>query len=97
MKLIKVEQTPKDSKYKLKAVFEKDNGKIKEILFGVKNSFSYIDGADETIRDNYLKRHAKDIINPDPTTKGNLSYYITWGPYQSLRKNVDEYKKRFKI
>jgi hypothetical protein len=97
MKLIDVVKTPNDSKYKLTATFKDDEGKIRKVNFGVKNSFSYIDGADDKIRNAYLARHAKDIINPDPTTKGNLSYYITWGPSKSLNQNVKLYKQRFNV
>jgi hypothetical protein len=97
MKLLSVEKTPADNKNKLIATFQKDDGKIKKVSFGVKNSFSYIDGADETIRNAYLARHKKDILNPDPTTKGNLSYYITWGPSKNLADNVKFYKKKFNV
>ena len=101
LKLVKVEDTEDNSKYKLKATFKfqdsKGNEKTKDVLFGVKNSFSYIDGADDKIRRAYLARHAKDIINQDPMTKGNLSYYITWGDSKSLNKNISDYKRRFNV
>lgn len=97
MKLVKVERTPEDSRQKLIATFKDDEGKIKTVSFGIKESLSYIDGASDKVREAYLARHQRDIINNDPTTKGNLSYYITWGDSRSLSKNVSAYKRRFGI
>ena len=97
MKLVKVEPTPPGSKQKLTATFKTDEGKIKTVSFGVKNSFSYIDGASDEVRNAYLARHRMDINNPDPTTKGNLSYYITWGDSRDLAKNVASYRRRFGV
>jgi hypothetical protein len=94
MKLVKVEPSD-DGKTKLMATFD-ENGKMRVVRFGVKGSNSYIDGASKEVRDAYRKRHAKDILNPDPTTKGNLSYWITWGESQSLAQNVKAYKQKFK-
>jgi len=96
MKLLSVTETPSSSKQKLTATFDVD-GKTRKVSFGVKGSNSYIDGATDSVRDAYLKRHAKDIINKDPMTRGNLSYYITWGPSRSLNVNIAEYKKRFNV
>lgn len=95
MKLVKVEPST-DGKTKLTATFE-DNGKTRTVKFGIKGSNSYIDGAEKEVRDAYRKRHAKDILNPDPTTKGNLSYWITWGESQSLAQNVKAYKQKFNV
>jgi hypothetical protein len=95
LKLVKVEPST-DGKTKLTATFE-DNGKNRIVKFGIKGSNSYIDGAEKEVRDAYRKRHAKDILNPDPTTKGNLSYWITWGESQSLAQNVKAYKQKFNV
>jgi hypothetical protein len=95
MKLVKVEPSD-DGKTKLMATFD-ENGKIRVVRFGVKGSNSYIDGASKEVREAYRKRHAKDIMNPDPTTKGNLSYWITWGESQSLAQNVKAYKQKFNV
>lgn len=94
MKLLSVTETPSSGKQKLTATFDVD-GKTRKVSFGVKGSNSYIDGATDSVRDAYLKRHAKDIINKDPMTRGNLSYYITWGSSRNLRENIKAYRERF--
>jgi hypothetical protein len=100
MKLTKLEKA-NDGKHKFKATFQLDNEKTKIVKFGVQGSNSYIDGADDKTRNAYLKRHARDILDPDPTTKGNLSYYITWSgfdtPSRDTSRNVAEYKKLFNV
>lgn len=95
MKLVKVEKA-NDGKSKFSALFD-ENGKSRKVNFGIKGSNSYIDGADVKVRDAYRARHKKDIINPDPTTKGNLSYWITWGDSQNIEENIKAYKKRFNV
>ncbi len=96
MKLIKVEPA-NDSKHKLKATFLCDDGKNRIVLFGVQGSKSYIDGATREVRDAYRARHARDIANPSPITRGNLSYWITWGDSQDIKRNIADYRRRFKV
>jgi hypothetical protein len=88
-----------DGKTKFVATFSNDeNNKIKKVKFGIEGSFSYVDGASDKIREAYLARHLTDITgNKDPTSKGNLSYYITWVPFQKLSRNIELYKKRFNV
>jgi len=96
MKLISVEPST-DGKTKLVAKFTTDEGKTKTVKFGIHNSHSYIDGADIKIRDAYRARHSRDISSTDPTTRGNLSYWITWGDSQDINKNIRDYKRRFNV
>jgi hypothetical protein len=96
MKLIKVEPA-NDGKHKLKATFTLDNGKDRVVLFGVQGSNSYIDGATREVRDAYRARHARDIANSSPITRGNLSYFITWGDSQDIKRNIADYRRRFKV
>ena len=95
MKLVKVENS-NDGKTKLTATFE-ENGKTRTVKFGIKGSNSYIEGASIEARNAYRARHAKDILNPDPTTKGNLSYFLTWGDSPSLTQNIKAYKQKFNV
>jgi len=95
MKLVKVEKS-NDGKTKFIAHFD-ENGKISKVKFGIEGSNSYIDGADIKTRDAYRARHKRDIVNPDPTTKGNLSYWITWGDSQNIQENIKAYKKKFNV
>jgi hypothetical protein len=95
MRLVKVEPS-NDGKTKLTATFE-DDGKMKLVRFGIKDSNAYIDGASIEARNAYRARHARDILNQDPMTKGNLSYYLTWGDSRSLAQNVKAYKQKFNV
>jgi hypothetical protein len=98
MKLISVTRnTSKMNPEKFVAIFEKDDGKKIIRKFGVRDSLSYIDGASEKIRDAYRSRHEKDIANPDPASRGNLSFFLSWGDSRNLETNIREYKKRFNV
>jgi hypothetical protein len=98
-KLISVEPA-NDNRHKFIALFKqhiKDGAdKFKRIKFGVHNSHSYIDGADESVRKAYLARHAKEDRS-SPYSRASLSYYITWGDSRSLYNNVRAFKKRFDV
>lgn len=96
MKLVKVENS-NDGKTKFTATFQDENGKMKIVRFGVKGSNAYVEGATIEARNAYRARHARDIVNPDPTTKGNLSYFITWGDSRSLAQNIKAYKQKFNV
>ena len=67
--------------------------------FGSKNATTYIDGATELERENYLKRHGlnpleKNLINNySAITPSLLSAHILWGNHRSIMKNVDELNK----
>ena len=109
MKLLKLEKLKNSSK-KYKATFQTDSGKTKSTSFGAsgmrdftlmsnpKSKF-YIKEKEkrETIRNNYLKRHKKDLKTNDPTRAGYLSYYLLWGESKSIRENLKNYKKRFNL
>lgn len=96
MKLVKVEESD-DGKHKLQALFLLDDGKTRLVKFGLKGSHSRIDGADDDTRRKYLARHKGDIENTSPLTRGNLSYYITWGESKDIRRNIADFKRRFGV
>jgi hypothetical protein len=96
MKLKTVEPA-NDGKHKLKATFVLDDGKTHIVLFGIQGSKSYIDGASREVRDAYRARHKRDIANTSPLTRGNLSYFITWGDSQDIRRNITDYRRRFVV
>lgn len=66
----------------------------KKIHFGSKHGFTYIDGATEKQKGNYLNRHA---VNEDWSTvnPASLSRFILWGDSRNIRTNIDDYMKRF--
>jgi hypothetical protein len=96
MKLVSVKPS-NDGKTKFMAEFQSDapNGKKKIVKFGVAGSFSYVDGASLKTREAYRARHAKEALNEDPTARGPLSYWITWGDSQDINKNIAAYKRRY--
>jgi hypothetical protein len=93
MKLVSVKPS-NDGKTKFMAEFD-INGKKKIVRFGVKDSYSFIDGASLKTREAYRARHAKEALNEDPTARGPLSYWITWGDSQDINKNIAAYKRRY--
>jgi len=96
MKLLRVVKSTKPEK-KFDAVFLKDNGKEKIVSFGASGMSDYTIHKDKERRERYRKRHQKDLRTNDPTRAGYLSYYILWGDSTSLKKNISDYKKRFKM
>ena len=72
------------------------NGKKKTIHFGSKNSKTYVEGASDKKRENYIKRHKvrEDWAEINP---GSLSRFILWGDSTNLIKNLIQYLDNFKI
>ena len=100
MKLIDVEETPADSNKKFIATFCKCKGVSKcdadsreKIAFGSKGSNTFIDGATELEKTNYIKRHS---VREDFTKIGpaSLSRFILWSS-KTLNGGIAEFKKRF--
>ena len=96
MKLMSIEPSF-DGKTKFTANFKNDDGTAKKVKFGIEGSYTYTDGAPNKTRKAYLARHIHDIDSTDPTSRGNLSYYITWGPYRNIGDNIRAYKKKFGV
>ena len=103
MELIKVvEARGKDKR--LKAIFKDKEGKEKDVYFGAKGGNTYIDHKDKEKRENYIKRHSmnpleKKYLNKKEyaTKPANLAMDILWGPSTSLKKNINEYKKKYNL
>jgi len=100
MKLLSVEPTPANSPKKFVATFCECKGPTKcqpenrkKIAFGAKGSTTYIDGATDKTKENYLKRHA---VNEDWTkiNPGSLSRFILWSK-KTLSGGIAEFRKRF--
>ena len=83
---------------KLKAMFYDDSGKkIKTTQFGDDRYSDYTIHKDKTRRNKYIIRHKKDLEKGDYMSAGYLSYYILWGASTNLKKNIQAYKRRFKL
>jgi len=68
----------------------------KTIHFGWKGSTTYINGATDLQRTNYLKRHK---VNEDWTkiNPGSASAIILWGDSKNINTNLNSFLKKFNI
>ena len=88
--------TAKNKKWK--AIFYDDEGKkIRTSQFGDSRYQDYTQHKDKERRSKYRERHKKDLASGDYTKPGYLSFYILWGDSTSLKTNISNYKKRFKL
>jgi len=96
MKLLKVVKLVNDVK-KYQAIFLLDNGKEKKVKFGASGYTDYLISKDKERRERYRKRHQKDLKTNNPLRAGYLSYFLLWGNSTSLKQNIKDYKKKFKL
>jgi hypothetical protein len=74
---------------------------IKKIDFGLRGGFTYLDGASDIVKRNYLKRHMGNatenrlITNLVPSAS-LLSAKLLWGPTRDLSKNIAELNNMWK-
>ena len=73
----------KDKRFK--AVF---SNPTKTVHFGLDGANTYLDGATDKTRQNYLLRHKTDLKTNDPLRAGYLSYYVIWGKSRNVEKNL---------
>tara|TARA_R110000803_G_scaffold172016_1_gene234916 strand:+ start:287 stop:577 length:291 start_codon:yes stop_codon:yes gene_type:complete len=96
MKLIKVVKST-NLKKKYDALFKDKDGKEKKISFGASGYGDYTITKNKEQRERYRKRHEKDLKTNDPTRAGYLSRFLLWGDSTNLKKNIQDYKKKFKL
>ena len=65
--------------------------------FGQKGGSTYIDHKDQKKKDAYLARHKANENWNDPTTAGSLAKNLLWGATTSLKKNIELFKKKFRL
>jgi hypothetical protein len=97
---MKIEKgTAKNKKWK--AVFSHYvDGKLKIIKttqFGDNRYEDYTQHKSKDRREAYRKRHQKDLQKGDYMSAGYLSYYLLWGASTNLDKNIQAYKRKFKL
>lgn len=73
----------------------------KIVHFGQKNPKigTFIDHGRKDLRKAYIARHEvneKKFYN-DPQRPATLSRFILWGDSESLKKNIETYKKKFNL
>lgn len=92
-----IKNNSKGDKRLVAEIFIKNKNKPLVRRFGSATGFTFYDGADETTRENYLKRHSKLNENwNDITTAGALSRWVLWELQnnQSIEKLLN---RKFKI
>jgi hypothetical protein len=87
-----------DGKHKLVAVFKnKETGRSKTIHFGAKGYDDYTLKKDKQQKEKYLARHKTRENWNNPLTAGSLSKHILWGDSTSVKTNISDFKKKFKL
>ena len=101
IELIKIEKA-NDGKHKFVAIFNV-NGKEKHTKFGAEGYGDFIiftkkEGKESGLRhrENYIRRHTKDLKTQDFTRAGALSMFILWGNKPDLQASINDYKRRLK-
>lgn len=84
-----------------KAVFRWPDGHTRTTSFGTNSNFVSEKG-DKTEADRaaYIKRHAAQKSRQDhnnPFTAGALSRHLLWGKSRSLRENLANFKRKFRL
>ena len=82
-----------DKKYVALFVVE---GWERAVHFGSATSQTYVEGADDLKKANYLKRHAVREDWSNPITAGSLSRWILW-EFPDINDAIKAYKSRFKF
>jgi hypothetical protein len=99
--IISIVSSPIEHK-RFRAFIKMKDGSIKHVDFALKNANTFLDTRTESERINYIKRHLKNpnenhLIHDLTVSPALLSFYITWGPYKSLQKNIDHLNKLWRI
>jgi hypothetical protein len=89
--IIKIRASPLANK-RLRADIQTKDG-IKQIDFGFKTGYTFVDGATSQAKDNYWKRHLangteKTLITNLVPSPSLLSAFILWGYSRDIGKNV---------
>lgn len=66
------------------------------IDFGLKHSNTYVDGASDLTRYNYLKRHQKNE-DWNRLSAGAASAIILWGHSRDIEENLEDFIHKFQL
>ena len=94
MKFIVKDSDKKNKKYE--GIFTDDNNKKKSIHFGAKGMDDYTLTGDKEQRERYRARTKKIFDKSPPMSASRLSGEILWGNSTSIKKNIADYKKKYK-
>ena len=70
---------------------------IKTSQFGDIRYEDYTQHKSKERRTAYRKRHSKDLEKGDYMSPGWLSHDILWGAYTDIDKNINAYKRKYKL
>ena len=94
MKVVIKKSTNPKKKYM--AIFYDGNKKVRTTHFGAAGMSDFTKHRDPKRKQRYINRHKKRENWDDYMSAGSLSRYILWGE-TTLKKSIDEYKKKFKL
>ncbi len=96
---IKIVPAQEKTKKRYTAIFRLHRGGpiIKITNFGQRGATTYIDGADKKTRAAFRARHKRDLDTKDFKRAGYLSYHLLWGEHTSLKKNIEDYRRKFNL
>lgn len=99
MKLISIDQLfCVTSSKKFRAVFDLDDqGTLKTIYFGAKGYSDFTQTGDVEQRRSYLLRHKDQEDWTKPDNAGSLARWILWGDSDDVRKNIEAFKRMFRV
>lgn len=92
MKLIKFSKSNRKNK-KYMMIFQEPK---KTLHFGSDVSETFVEGASELKKKNYIARH-KVRENWNEINAGSASRFILWGNSRNINTNLKEYLKKFNI
>ena len=95
-KLVSVKRSSQQGK-KWVAEFLMPNGRTKHTHFGATGYLDYTTGNSAERREEYRRRHEKDLETNDPTRAGFLSMWILWGSSTSMERNIETFKRQFHL
>ena len=87
-------RTPSGPK-KFSVYVKNEKGNVVKVNFGDPNM--EIKRDDPQRRKNFRARHKRDLETKDFKRAGFLSYFLLWGDNTTLKKNIDDYKKKFNL
>jgi hypothetical protein len=65
------------------------------VQFGQRGATTFVDGATEETRKNWIARHKVRSDFNDPYSAGSLAKHILWGESKSIDANVRAFNRKF--
>lgn len=90
--IVSISKSPRANK-RLRVVIKRKDGTTENVDFGYSGATTFIDGATETQRQNYLKRHLanateKRLIENLIVSPALMSAKLLWGNSRNIQTNI---------